>query len=83
MIARQIELPLSVPVCAWCEARGISPTVPVAVTHGICPRHMHELMVEAGVEHELPQGDRRNRPGQAEPSMRLMRAEQLLFVGAV
>lgn len=43
--AEQIELPLRVPVCAWCRppelGRGFG-----AISHGICPRHLRQLLLE-------------------------------------
>jgi hypothetical protein len=39
----QIELPLSVPVCAWCKpdtGRGLNAAL---ISHGICARHLKEL----------------------------------------
>lgn len=46
MTAAQIEFPLSLAVCAWCkpeERDGRSG----AVSHGICPRHLKRLKLEA------------------------------------
>jgi hypothetical protein len=43
--ASQIEFPMAVPVCAWCEPRKPGVTRP-AVTHGICPRHLRQLKLE-------------------------------------
>ncbi len=40
--AGQIEFPLRVPVCAWCEpVQGGERTAPIS--HGICPRHFRSL----------------------------------------
>lgn len=42
---KQIELPLRVAVCAWCQ-----PAAPPAggqlLSHGICPRHLRQLEQE-------------------------------------
>ena len=46
MTAAQIEFPLSLAVCAWCkpeEREGKSG----ATSHGICPRHLKRLKLEA------------------------------------
>ena len=42
---RQIEFSMAVPVCAWCEPRKPGVTR-VALTHGICPRHLREVKLE-------------------------------------
>ena len=43
--ARQIEFSMAVSVCAWCKpsekGAGLG-----AISHGICPRHLQELMRE-------------------------------------
>jgi hypothetical protein len=45
MMARQIELPLAVAVCAWCEPRELGGGVG-AMSHGICPRHLRKMKLE-------------------------------------
>ena len=40
----QIELPLKVPVCAWCR-----PGEPGIVSHGICPRHLQQMLSDVTV----------------------------------
>lgn len=44
--ARQIEFPMRVAVCAWCKPKYWGEG-PGAVTHGICPRHLRKLKLEA------------------------------------
>lgn len=44
--ARQIEFPMRVAVCAWCKPKYWGGG-PGAVTHGICPRHLRKLKLEA------------------------------------
>jgi hypothetical protein len=45
MEAGQLDLSLSVAVCAWCK-----PRVPMgeigALSHGICPRHLRKVKLE-------------------------------------
>ena len=43
---QQIELPFRVVVCAWCHPGG-STDGPVPISHGICPRHFRQMMLEA------------------------------------
>ena len=43
--ARQIELPLKVPVCAWCQPHELGEGLG-AISHGICPRHFRQLLQE-------------------------------------
>jgi hypothetical protein len=45
MLGRQIEFPLSVAVCAWCnpDERGAGLG---DVSHGICLRHLRKLKLE-------------------------------------
>ncbi len=40
---KQIELPLGVAICAWCEPDGRRGLDAALVSHGICPRHFKEL----------------------------------------
>jgi hypothetical protein len=47
----QSELPLRVPVCAWCEPRPAGTRT--AVSHGICPRHFEQIKSEASA-HPAP-----------------------------
>jgi hypothetical protein len=57
MNAQQIEFPLRVAVCAWCEPvrRGAGLG---EISHGICPRHLRKL------ERQLtPKGILRKNPG--------------------
>ncbi len=42
-VPRQIELPLKVPVCAWCRPKELGDR-PGAVSQGICPRHFRKLV---------------------------------------
>ncbi|HWH71649.1 MAG TPA: hypothetical protein VNT26_19910 [Candidatus Sulfotelmatobacter sp.] len=44
MIARQIEFPLVVPVCAWCRPGELGNLG--SVSHGICPRHLRALELQ-------------------------------------
>ena len=44
--SRQIELPFSVPVCAWCCPGEIGDGL-VPISHGICPRHFRQMLLEA------------------------------------
>jgi hypothetical protein len=46
MIAHQIEFPLAVAVCAWCKPKKRGTSV-VALSHGICLRHLKKLKLEA------------------------------------
>ena len=46
---KQIELPFKVPVCAWCRP-GESGDGRVSISHGICPRHFREMLLEATEE---------------------------------
>jgi hypothetical protein len=41
-MARQIEFPLSVAVCAWCKPKSGQASLTV-LSHGICPRHMRMM----------------------------------------
>jgi hypothetical protein len=44
-MARQIELPLRVAVCAWCRPHGaLAEREPIS--HGICPRHLREMQLQ-------------------------------------
>ena len=45
MIARQIEMPLAVAVCAWCRPRELG-AGPGALSHGICPRHLRKMKLK-------------------------------------
>ncbi|HLP76625.1 MAG TPA: hypothetical protein VK327_06850 [Candidatus Paceibacterota bacterium] len=58
MRAAQLDFPLSVAVCAWCEphppAGGIG-----ALSHGICPRHLKLVKLE--YQGLLPKRRRRSR----------------------
>ncbi|HWH71650.1 MAG TPA: hypothetical protein VNT26_19915 [Candidatus Sulfotelmatobacter sp.] len=45
MTASQIDLPLTVPVCAWCKPKEWGSTLG-ALSHGICPRHLHHLKLQ-------------------------------------
>jgi hypothetical protein len=40
--ADQTELPLRIPVCAWCKPRELGAAIG-ALSHGICPRHFREM----------------------------------------
>jgi hypothetical protein len=46
MLATQIEFPLQVAVCAWCNPKERSAVVGV-LSHGICLRHLKKLKLEA------------------------------------
>ena len=52
----QLNLSLSVVVCAWCEPRVPGSEVG-ALSHGICPRHLRKLKLELQGVH--PQRRRR------------------------
>ena len=43
---KQIDLPFKVPVCAWCRP-GESGDGPVPISHGICPRHFRQMLLNA------------------------------------
>ncbi|HEX5219197.1 MAG TPA: hypothetical protein VFZ59_06490 [Verrucomicrobiae bacterium] len=62
MEAGQLDLSLSVAVCAWCK-----PRVPMgemgALSHGICPRHLRKVKQE--LQGILPRRYPRNRTDQA------------------
>ena len=45
MMARQIEFPLAVAVCAWCRPRELGSGLG-ALSHGICPRHLRKMKLE-------------------------------------
>jgi hypothetical protein len=55
MTAQQIEFPLGVAVCAWCEP--VEPGASVGeFSHGICPRHLKKLKLELNPRNvRLPQ----------------------------
>ncbi len=44
-MARQIEFPLSVAVCAWCRPHELGTAIG-AVSHGICPSHLRKLKLQ-------------------------------------
>ena len=66
ILARQIEFPMAVAVCAWCEPRERGSGLG-AVSHGICPRHLRKI------EHQVkgipllrrPRSRRRSGEGEA------------------
>jgi hypothetical protein len=63
MTPQQIELPIVVTVCAWCEPCEAASSL--GFTHGICPRHLRKL------QHEMidpPSG--RTQPGEAFAAIR-------------
>jgi hypothetical protein len=64
-LARQIEFPLAVAVCAWCEPfeRGAGLG---AVSHGICPRHLRKIehQVKGVVLGRRPRSRRRSHEGE-------------------
>jgi hypothetical protein len=63
MTGQQIEFPLSVAVCAWCEP--VEPGASVGeLSHGICLRHLKKLKLQL-----IPRGTQRPRPG-ASPQRR-------------
>lgn len=69
MMPRQIEFPMMVAVCAWCEPdeRGASLG---AISHGICPRHLRKL--EHEVKGIVPQRrSRRRHSHEGEPLLPL------------
>ena len=43
---KQIELPFRVPVCAWCRPGKLGDG-PVPISHGICPRHFRQMLLDA------------------------------------
>jgi hypothetical protein len=45
MMARQIEFPLAVAVCAWCRPRELGAGLG-ALSHGICLRHLRKMKLE-------------------------------------
>ena len=45
MLARQIDLPLAVPVCAWCRPAELG-AGPGLLSHGICPRHLRKIKLK-------------------------------------
>ncbi len=44
-MARQIEFPLSVAICAWCRPHELGTGIG-AVSHGICPSHLRKLKLQ-------------------------------------
>ena len=48
IVSLQSELPLRVPVCAWCKPKNRSEDLgPLgSISHGICPRHLKKFMLE-------------------------------------
>ena len=44
-MARQIEFPLVVAVCAWCRPGELGAGLG-ALSHGICPRHLRKMKLE-------------------------------------
>jgi hypothetical protein len=51
-VSLQSELPLLVPVCAWCKPKNRRAELSNSlgpISHGICPRHMKKLMLELQV----------------------------------
>jgi hypothetical protein len=44
-MARQIEFPLAVAVCAWCRPRELGGGLG-GLSHGICPRHLRKMKLE-------------------------------------
>ncbi len=44
-MARQIEFPLAVAVCAWCRPGELGDRLG-ALSHGICPGHLRKLKLE-------------------------------------
>ena len=49
IVPLQHELPLRVPVCAWCKPKkgGVELGASLgAISHGICPRHLKQLQLE-------------------------------------
>ncbi len=45
MMARQIEMPLAVAVCAWCRPRELGAGLGT-LSHGICPRHLRKMKLK-------------------------------------
>jgi hypothetical protein len=52
-IPRQVEFPLAVAVCAWCEPHELGAGLG-ALSHGICPRHLRELMQQLDAQGAPP-----------------------------
>ena len=46
MAYRQIDLPMLITVCAWCKPKEPD-AVRGSLSHGICPRHLKRLKLEA------------------------------------
>jgi hypothetical protein len=44
-IARQVEFPLAVAVCAWCRPKELGAALG-SVSHGICPGHLRKLKLQ-------------------------------------
>jgi hypothetical protein len=46
VLNKQIEFPLSVPVCAWCQPRPGNIPDARPLSHGICPRHLKAMRLQ-------------------------------------
>ena len=57
MQAGQLDLSLSVAVCAWCKPR-VPTGEPGVLSHGICPRHLRKVKFE--LQGFVPQRRRRS-----------------------
>lgn len=60
LVARQIEFPLAVAVCAWCRPGELGVAIG-AVSHGICPRHLRKLKLSLRRVADAPLPRRRHR----------------------
>ena len=71
-MARQIEFPLAVAVCAWCRPLELGAGLG-ALSHGICPRHLRKIKLDlqrtAGA---VPQRPSRRRRIKSQPGAELM-----------
>ena len=68
-LPRQIELPLGVPVCAWCRPRESHADVGM-ISHGICLRHLREMKLS--LRGALPPRRPHRRVAQGQPASGLM-----------
>ena len=60
VLARQIEFPLAVAVCAWCRPRELGSGLG-AVSHGICPTHLRKLKLSLQRTPDAPARHKRRR----------------------
>jgi hypothetical protein len=72
MMARQIEFPLAVAVCAWCRPRELG-AGQRALSHGICPRHLRKMKLELQrMNGAVPKRSTRRRQLDSQPETEIM-----------